>query len=134
MSAAGGFRYLLRHTGSADVARGQQPLVNHYVESGNPQDRWIGSGPSSVAGPTQGWLDGSIDKNGNRDARIDLGLLDQEVHHSGSRRSHRVGRLGIVPRTRGLKERPDSGRHHPRKCVATVRRHVRTLVATAESD
>ncbi len=44
MSAAGGFRYLLAHTASADVPRGQLPLVDYYVESGNPAGRWLGSG------------------------------------------------------------------------------------------
>ena len=44
MSAAGGFRYLLRHTASADVAHGQQSLVDYYVESRNPPGRWVGSG------------------------------------------------------------------------------------------
>ena len=49
MSAAGGFRYLLRHTASVDVAHGQQSLVDYYVESGNPPGRWIGSGLAGVA-------------------------------------------------------------------------------------
>ncbi len=49
MSAGGGFRYLLRHTASADVARGQQALVDYYVESGNPPGRWLGSGLSGLA-------------------------------------------------------------------------------------
>ncbi len=49
MSAAGGFRYLLRHTASADVAHGQQSLVDYYVESGNPPGRWIGSGLAGLA-------------------------------------------------------------------------------------
>lgn len=44
MSASGGFRYLLAHTASADVPRGQLPLVDYYVESGNPAGRWLGSG------------------------------------------------------------------------------------------
>lgn len=44
MSASGGFRYLLAHTASADVPRGQLPLVEYYVESGNPPGRWLGSG------------------------------------------------------------------------------------------
>ncbi|MFN8192621.1 MAG: MobF family relaxase, partial [Nocardioidaceae bacterium] len=44
MSAAGGFRYLLRHTASADVDRGQLPLVDYYAASGNPPGRWLGSG------------------------------------------------------------------------------------------
>jgi conjugative relaxase-like TrwC/TraI family protein len=44
MSAAGGFRYLLRHTASADVDRGQLPLVDYYAASGNPPGRWLGTG------------------------------------------------------------------------------------------
>jgi len=44
MSAAGGFRYLLAHTASADVPRGQLPLVDYYLESGNPPGRWLGTG------------------------------------------------------------------------------------------
>jgi hypothetical protein len=33
LSADNGFRYLLRHTAAADVPRGQQTLVDYYVES-----------------------------------------------------------------------------------------------------
>jgi conjugative relaxase-like TrwC/TraI family protein len=49
MSAAGGFRYLLRHTASADVDRGQLPLVDYYATSGNPPGRWLGSGLVGLA-------------------------------------------------------------------------------------
>jgi conjugative relaxase-like TrwC/TraI family protein len=49
MSAAGGFRYLLRHTASADVARGQESLVDYYTSSGNPAGRWLGTGLSALA-------------------------------------------------------------------------------------
>jgi conjugative relaxase-like TrwC/TraI family protein len=49
MSAAGGFRYLLRHTASADVERGQLPLVDYYAASGNPPGRWLGSGLAGLA-------------------------------------------------------------------------------------
>jgi conjugative relaxase-like TrwC/TraI family protein len=49
MSTAGGFRYLLRHTASADVDRGQLPLVDYYAASGNPSGRWLGSGLAGLA-------------------------------------------------------------------------------------
>ncbi|MGD9526229.1 MAG: MobF family relaxase [Dehalococcoidia bacterium] len=49
MSAAGGFRYLLRHTASADVDRGQLPLVDYYAASGNPPGRWLGTGLAGLA-------------------------------------------------------------------------------------
>lgn len=49
LSAGNGFRYLLRDTASADVPRGQQTLVDYYVESGNPPGRWIGSGLAGLA-------------------------------------------------------------------------------------
>jgi conjugative relaxase-like TrwC/TraI family protein len=49
MSAAGGFRYLLRHTASADVERGQLPLVDYYAASGNPPGRWLGTGLAGLA-------------------------------------------------------------------------------------
>ncbi len=49
MSAAGGFRYLLRHTASADVDRGQMPLVDYYAASGNPPGRWLGAGLAGLA-------------------------------------------------------------------------------------
>jgi hypothetical protein len=44
MSAAGGFRYLLRHTATGDTPRGQQTLVDYYANSGNPPGRWVGAG------------------------------------------------------------------------------------------
>ena len=44
MSAAGGFRYLLRHTATGDTERGQQTLVDYYATSGNPPGRWVGAG------------------------------------------------------------------------------------------
>jgi conjugative relaxase-like TrwC/TraI family protein len=50
LSAAGGFRYLLRHTASADVDRGQLALVDYYAASGNPPGRWLGSGLGGLAG------------------------------------------------------------------------------------
>lgn len=49
MSAAGGFRYLLRHTANGDVSRGQPSLVDYYAASGNPPGRWIGSGLEGLA-------------------------------------------------------------------------------------
>lgn len=49
LSAAGGFRYLLRHTSAGDAERGQQPLVDYYTESGNPPGRWLGTGLSGLA-------------------------------------------------------------------------------------
>ena len=49
MSAAGGFQYLLRHTASADVDRGQLPLVDYYATSGNPPGRWLGTGLAGLA-------------------------------------------------------------------------------------
>ena len=49
LSAGKGFRYLLRDTASADVPRGQQALVDYYVESGNPPGRWVGSGLAGLA-------------------------------------------------------------------------------------
>ncbi|MGE3795132.1 MAG: MobF family relaxase [Dehalococcoidia bacterium] len=50
LSAAGGFRYLLRHTASADVDRGQLALVDYYAASGNPPGRWLGRGLEGLAG------------------------------------------------------------------------------------
>jgi conjugative relaxase-like TrwC/TraI family protein len=49
MSAAGGFRYLLRHTASADADRGQLPLVDYYAASGYPPGRWLGTGLAGLA-------------------------------------------------------------------------------------
>ena len=50
MSAAGGFRYLLRHTATGDTERGQQTLVDYYAASGNPPGRWVGSGLDGLGG------------------------------------------------------------------------------------
>jgi hypothetical protein len=45
LSAGAGYRYLLRHTASADVARSAgQSLTDYYAVSGNPAGRWLGSG------------------------------------------------------------------------------------------
>ncbi|MCZ3387181.1 MAG: relaxase domain-containing protein [Actinomycetia bacterium] len=49
MSAAGGFRYLLRDTANGDAPRGQPSLVDYYEASGNPPGRWVGSGLDGLA-------------------------------------------------------------------------------------
>ncbi|MGQ0630460.1 MAG: MobF family relaxase [Sporichthyaceae bacterium] len=45
MSAGAGYRYLLRHTATGDVARAPgTALVDYYAASGNPPGRWVGAG------------------------------------------------------------------------------------------
>ena len=57
MSAAGGFRYLLRHTATGDTPRGRQTLVDYYATSGNPPGRWVGAG---LGGLGDGVAPGSV--------------------------------------------------------------------------
>ncbi len=49
LSAGSGYRYLLRHTASADEARVPgQSLTAYYAASGNPPGRWLGSGLAAL--------------------------------------------------------------------------------------
>ena len=49
LSAGSGYRYLLRHTASADVARVPgQSLTAYYAASGNPPGRWLGRGLTAL--------------------------------------------------------------------------------------
>jgi conjugative relaxase-like TrwC/TraI family protein len=57
LSGGSGFRYLMRHTASADQSRPPGVgLTEYYAASGNPAGRWLGSGLAGLAGLASGGL------------------------------------------------------------------------------
>lgn len=53
LTAGAGFRYLLRQVATGDCQRtGPEPMTAYYLESGNPQGRWIGRGLPALSDRT----------------------------------------------------------------------------------